>query len=978
MIVAFADFADAASITVAQRNLLAATALAFPRSLAALSASHGASSSDSNDDIAFKQQWVLLDRSSPSAPPAASASAAAASGNGAPTSPIDTVIGDDDASEAVPLLNSGSDIAVCDWRMRSPSQLIAALAARTRGAVRDVGIPRERIGVCVTAAMAESLLQSDSESGSQDAGALAGLSTLVSLVVVQATDAAAAAIAERLAIAVQSKSKSNAAVTQMTVVTLLIDNNNNNNSDLASLASISSIYAKHAATQLQTAVPLSHLTLEEAASGTSGTSGWSVDVAAALASQLVSDRTDALYATLVADEHGTALGLCFSSPASIRAALSNRAGVYHSRRRGLWYKGRESGATQRLHRIDWDCDADALRFTVSQTAPGFCHKATRTCFGPASGIAHLAETLELRRSEQTPGSYTQRLFSDPALLRSKILEEAGELCDAVDHDDVAWEAADLIYFALVKCVASGVSLADVEKHLDLRAKKITRRPGNAKPQPQPQPQTQTQEQLSAPVAVPASVSIPTPALTPVTTSASTPVPPTVHAAIKEAPAVEPFTMRSYVKASLDQSSAASLLKRPIFKTDEIMARVKPIVADVRARGNAALLEYTAKFDGATMSFDDIVERAPFDPAKMRIDPNVKAAIDLAYDNIYKFHDAQLDRKPLVVETMPGVVCSRMVRPIHSVGLYVPGGTAVLPSSALMLGVPAKVAGCHEIVLATPPRKDGSIAPEILYVAAKVGATAVLKAGGAQAIAALAYGTETVPKVDKICGPGNQYVTAAKMIAQSDSTALLAIDMPAGPSELLVIADANADPRYVVSDLLSQAEHGVDSQVVLVAVGFKQSDCDAFQAELKRQAMALPRSAIVEVSLSKSYMLLVDTLDEAVAFSNEYGPEHLILNVDNAASLLDGIQSAGSVFVGAYSPESCGDYASGTNHTLPTYGYSRVYSGVNTNTYVKHITTQELTKEGLNRIGDCVTTLATLEELEAHRNAVAIRLSDLRR
>ncbi|KAI8923892.1 histidinol dehydrogenase-domain-containing protein [Entophlyctis helioformis] len=651
-----------------------------------------------------------------------------------------------------------------------------------------------------------------------------------------------------------------------------------------------------------------------------------IDLASAVASQLKTDRADGLLPTIVADEHGVALGLCYSSRESIRAALVSGTGVYMSRNRGLWHKGATSGATQQLHRIDWDCDGDTLRFTVSQAPPGFCHLDTRTCFGPDRG----------------------RLFEDPALLRAKILEEAEELCDASDKEEIAWEAADLLYFALAKCVAEGVSLADVERHLDARAKKVSRRAGNAKPK------FVAAAAAAAPVA-PAPVSVT--AAAPVQTADSL-------------PPVEPFTMRQYTKSSMDATQLGGLLQRPIINTSEIMSRVKPIVEAVRTRGDAALVELTAKFDRVTLAEDDVVERAPFDAAKMVIDPAVKDAIDLAYDNIWKFHAAQLETEPLVVETMAGITCSRVVRPIERVGLYVPGGTAVLPSSTLMLGVPAKVAGCAEIVIATPPRADGTIAPEIMYVAAK--------AGGAQAVAAMAYGTARVPKVDKICGPGNQYVTAAKMVAQSDASALLSIDMPAGPSELLVIADTAADPRYVVADLLSQAEHGTDSQVVLVTVGYNAAQHAAVQAEVRRQATALPRSAIVRESLAKSYILAVDTMADALAFSNAYAPEHLILNVVNAGSHMPAVASAGSVFLGPWSPESCGDYASGTNHTLPTYGYARMYSGVNTGTFVKHITTQELSSEGLDAIGDCVTTLAALEQLEAHRNAVAIRLLDIRR
>ncbi|KAI8909583.1 histidinol dehydrogenase-domain-containing protein [Gorgonomyces haynaldii] len=629
---------------------------------------------------------------------------------------------------------------------------------------------------------------------------------------------------------------------------------------------------------------------------------------------------------MVVDEQSVALGLCYSNKESVAHAILKKSGVYWSRNRGLWHKGLTSGATQELLDISIDCDSDTLRFSVVQEAPGFCHLNTRTCFGESHGISGLYQVLKNRLTNAPEGSYTQRLFKDKQLLHSKIQEEAKELCEATDKEEIAWEAADVLYFALTKCVASGVSLTDVERHLNMRSKKVTRRPGNAKD-------------------------------------------------VVEKPRAPEFNMEVHIKDQISQDQAKKLLQRPILKTAEIMNRVKPIVKQVVDGGDKALLELTAKFDRVTL--DTPVIKAPFPAELMQISAKVKESIDLAYENILKFHQAQLDTEPLVVETMPGVKCTRFIRPIERVGLYVPGGTAILPSTTLMLGIPAKVAGCKEIVIASPPQASGHVAPEVVYVAHKIGATTILKAGGAQAVAAMAYGTETVPKVDKICGPGNQYVTAAKMIAQSDSTALVSIDMPAGPSELLVVAESKSNFSYVASDLLSQAEHGVDSQVVLVAVGFTSNDLERFQAELKKQAMALPRSEIVKVSLSKSFVLCVDTIQEALQFSNEYAPEHLILNVDDAESLLDGITSAGSVFVGPFSPESCGDYASGTNHTLPTYGYSRMYSGVNTHTFVKHITSQTLTEKGLDAIGDCVMTLAHLEGLEAHRNAVAVRIKDIR-
>ncbi|KAJ3322303.1 trifunctional histidinol dehydrogenase [Boothiomyces sp. JEL0866] len=650
-----------------------------------------------------------------------------------------------------------------------------------------------------------------------------------------------------------------------------------------------------------------------------------------------SDREDGLFPTVVVDPQGVALGLCYSSKESIVEALKTKSGVYLSRTRGLWYKGKTSGATQELLAMDLDCDADTLRFTVVQKDPGFCHLNTRTCFGPDSGITALYSTLTQRLENAPPKSYTKRLFDDKDLLHSKIKEEADELCGAVTKDEIAWEAADLIYFAMAKCVASGVSLTDIEKHLDSRSKKISRRPGNAKPQYIQKNKEKAEEKL------------------------------------RES---EKFKMKTYDVQSLSQEQVGKLLLRPIKNTDDIMERVKPIVDSVKAKGDAAIKELTAKFD--KVNLESVVMKAPFPASAMVLDPKVKESIDLAYSNIEKFHAAQVETEPLVVETMKGVTCSRFARPIERVGLYVPGGTAILPSTTLMLGIPAKVAGCKEIVIATPPRADGTVTPEVVYVAHRVGASTILLAGGAQAVAAMAYGTETVPKVDKICGPGNQYVTAAKMVAQSDSSALVSIDMPAGPSELLVIADKSADPRYVISDLLSQAEHGVDSQVILIAVDFSDEQIAVYQKELFKQGTALPRAAIAEVAISHSYILNVKTIKEAIQFSNQYAPEHLILNIANAESVLEGISNAGSVFVGPYSAESCGDYASGTNHTLPTYGYSKMYSGVNTATFVKHITSQIITKEGLDRIGDAVTTLAHIEGLEAHRNAVAIRLADIRK
>ncbi|CAG8542255.1 10755_t:CDS:2 [Paraglomus occultum] len=686
-----------------------------------------------------------------------------------------------------------------------------------------------------------------------------------------------------------------------------------------------------------------------------------INIADAFTCSLTSDRADGLFTTVVVDEQGIALGLVYSSRESVREAIRTKKGVYQSRKRGLWYKGATSGAVQNLKSIDIDCDEDALRFVVEQLGSGFCHFNTNTCFGRYNGLKALEKTLQSRKVSAPPGSYTQKLFQKPDLLRSKIMEEADELCSATSKENIAWEAADLIYFALTKCIANDVTLADIEEQLNKRALKITRRPGNAK----------TQRDVTKPDGDNNDKNV----LLNANNSTDSSDKQVDERASEKIGAEGIIKMQKYDLSEITPEKRSSLLLRPIIKSDEILERVRPIVDDVRKKGDVALLDLTAKYDGIRLQSP--VLASPFPPELMSVDDATKSAIDQAFDNILKFHEAQYDRSTLVVSTMPGVTCYRFSRPIKSVGLYVPGGTAVLPSTALMLGIPAMVAGCKEIVLACPPRKDGSVAPEVLYVAHKVGATKVLLAGGAQAVAAMAYGTESVPKVDKICGPGNQYVTAAKMLTQNDSSAMISIDMPAGPSELLVIADESSVPAYVASDLLSQAEHGEDSQVVLVAVSLSLSQLEEIEKEIHKQASCLPRVGIVRQSIPKSFILNVANMSDALKFSNDYAPEHLILHVEDADSWVNEIDNAGSIFLGSYSPESCGDYASGTNHTLPTYGYARMYSGVNTQTFLKHMTAQKLTMDGLDKIGDTVMRLAEIEGLEAHRNAVAIRVKDIR-
>lgn len=614
-----------------------------------------------------------------------------------------------------------------------------------------------------------------------------------------------------------------------------------------------------------------------------------LSVSKILCSTWSSDRPDKLIPTVVCDENGIALGLVYSSEESVGEALRTQTGVYQSRKRGLWYKGASSGDTQELVRISLDCDSDALKFVVKQKGR-FCHLEQFGCFGELKGIPKLEQTLKSRKEAAPEGSYTARLFSDEKLLRAKIMEEAEELCDAKSPQDVAFEAADLIYFALTKAVSAGVSLSDIEKNLEAKSWKVKRRAGNAKGK-------WAEKEGIKPVNG--------------TTTAAVTAPGTSE----PVSASDRIAMQRYDLTQMSDSQLEQVLNRPSQKSaDSIMKIVVPIIDDVKKNGDKALLSYTHKFEKAT-SLSSPVLKAPFPESLMQLPPETIKAIDVSFENIRKFHAAQKEEKPLQVETMPGVICSRFSRPIERVGLYVPGGTAVLPSTALMLGVPAMVAGCKKIVLASPPRSDGRVTPEIVYVAHKVGAESIVLAGGAQAVAAMAYGTESVSKVDKILGPGNQFVTAAKMFVSNDTNAGVSIDMPAGPSEVLVIADRDANPAFVASDLLSQAEHGVDSQVILIAVDLGEAELQAIEDELHNQAMALPRVEIVRGAIAHSVTIQVKSVEEAMRVSNEYAPEHLILQLKDAVKVAEMVMNAGSVFIGQWTPESVGDYSAGVNHSL---------------------------------------------------------------
>lgn len=412
------------------------------------------------------------------------------------------------------------------------------------------------------------------------------------------------------------------------------------------------------------------------------------------------------------------------------------------------------------------------------------------------------------------------------------------------------------------------------------------------------------------------------------------------------------------------------LARPVQKTKEINKIVKPIFEKVEKNGDKALKKFAQEYDHVSLE-SLLVTPEEIKAAKDQISKELKEAIKIAKANIERFHAAQATPE-LIEEVMPGVVCRRKSVPIQRVGLYIPGGTAPLFSTVLMLGVPAKIAGCKETVLCTPPNREGKIHPAILYTADLVGITKIVKVGGAQAVAALTFGTESVPQVDKIFGPGNQYVTAAKQFATKFG---VAIDMPAGPSEVLVYADESAIPSFVASDLLSQAEHGVDSQVVLVTPSEKFAK--KVLKEIDVQLEELSRKDIAFKALQNSTAVVMEDQETALELINDYAPEHLIIAVENEEEAVDAIYNAGSVFIGNFTPESAGDYASGTNHTLPTYGYARNYSGVSLDSFLKKMTYQKITSDGIKTLGPVVEVMAANEQLDAHKNAVTIRLNYLK-
>lgn len=420
----------------------------------------------------------------------------------------------------------------------------------------------------------------------------------------------------------------------------------------------------------------------------------------------------------------------------------------------------------------------------------------------------------------------------------------------------------------------------------------------------------------------------------------------------------------------DRKDWAEILKRPVLNMETLRGTVCEVLDHVKAEGDKAVMEYEERFDKVKLDSLAVTEEE-MKEAEQNVPIELKVAILLAQRNIYTFHKKQkFETKK--VETMEGVTCWQKAVGIEKVGLYIPGGTAPLFSTVLMLAVPARVAGCKEIVLCTPPNKEGKIHPAILYAAHISGVSKIFKAGGVQAIGAMAYGTESVPKVYKIFGPGNQYVMAAK---QQVSLHDVAIDMPAGPSEVEVIADETANPAFVAADLLSQAEHGVDSQVVLITTSEKLME--EVEYEVQHQLSRLPRWEIAEKALANSKLILVKDMEEAIAMTNEYAPEHLIIETKDYMDLAEKVVNAGSVFLGSLTPESAGDYASGTNHTLPTNGYAKAYSGVSLDSFIRKITFQEITREGIQNVGPAIEVMAANEQLDAHKNAVTVRLKSIK-
>ncbi len=636
----------------------------------------------------------------------------------------------------------------------------------------------------------------------------------------------------------------------------------------------------------------------------------------ALIALLSSDRTDGLWPTVVVDELGVALGLAYSSDESLRAALAQRRGIYHSRTRGTWIKGETSGATQTLLRVDLDCDRDTLRFTVRQAGSGFCHRQTRTCWGADRGIFELGRTLAERAATDHAGSYTRRLLSDPDLLRAKLLEEAGELAAARTAEQVAAEAADVLYFTSVALQQAGVRLDDVSRELERRATRVTRRTGDAKLGVLPAPAAELARAASRAERL---LRIVTPE----------------QAAIRRAPAVDESTLQAAAE----------------------------IVSAVRRRGESALREFAEQFGDIARGAPLIVERAELQAAFDRQTPTTRALLERVAGRIRRFAEAQ--RATLVeMEThVAGGSAGQRIQPVQRAGCYAPGGRYPLPSSVLMTVIPARVAGVAQVWVASPRPADVSLA-----AAAVAGADALLVCGGAHAIAALAYGAGQVPACDAVVGPGNRWVTAAKQLVAGQVT----IDMLAGPSELLIVADDHADAACVAADLLAQAEHDPDALPMLLATS--AALIDAVEHELAEQLPSLPSAEICRAALRNGWAACANDRAQLVALCDQIAPEHLHLHTRDAHALARELRCYGGLFVGSQSAEVLGDYGFGPNHTLPTGGTARRSGGLSVFTFLANRTW--LRVDDASAAADAtadVVALARFEQLEAHARSAERRL-----
>lgn len=631
-----------------------------------------------------------------------------------------------------------------------------------------------------------------------------------------------------------------------------------------------------------------------------------LSLAAAIAAPLVSDRPDGLYATVVTDERGTALGLAWSSAESLARAIDERRGIYHSRRRGIWAKGEGSGATQELLRVDLDCDRDALRFTVRQRDPGFCHAGSLTCWNDAPGLSALEQTLRQRRDVPEPGSYTQRLWNDSALLASKLREEAAELADAESREAVIAEAADVLYFTMVRLAGTGATLADVERLLARRALATTRRAGDAKP-----------------------------------------------AAVLSAP--EPFTaLRRVTPATLPVRTPSAVDRATLERATEIVNRV-------RDGGDAVLQEYAARLDGWDGVAPLVYPREALEAALQAIAPLTRSALTAMATQVEAFALAQ---RAAIGETDVAVAAGRAghtVIPMDRAGCYAPAGRFPLPSSVIMTVVTARAAGVRDVTVATP-----SATPLMLAAAAIAGADRLLGVGGAQAIAALAYGTERLTPCDVVVGPGNRWVTAAKKVVAGD----VAIDFLAGPSELVVLADESADPAWIAADLLAQAEHDPDALPVLVTIDTTLPG--RVDEELRRQLETLSTAPTAIAALANGYAVTCSTMAEAIATVDRIAPEHLELCVADPREVATRVRHAGGMFLGAASAEVFGDYGVGPNHVLPTGGAARFTGGLSVLTFLRLRTWLDSTAS--SEVAGQVAALARLEGLEAHARAAERRVA----